>query len=118
LNITTEKAGTPGAVLLRALEPVEGIDAMRRFRPNVPDSELTNGPGKLTKALAIDKSLNEQDMTIRGPLFVTDPGKGDMEIWSSTRLGIREGLDTLWRFYIKGNSYVSKKGGVRKRKFQ
>jgi len=118
LNITTEKAGTPGAVLLRALEPVEGIDAMRRFRPNVPDFELTNGPGKLTKALAIDKSLNEQDMTIRGPLFVTDPGKGDMEIWSSTRLGIREGLDRLWRFYIKGNSYVSKKGGVRKRKFR
>jgi DNA-3-methyladenine glycosylase len=107
----------PGAVLLRALDPVEGIDVMRRFRPNVPDSELTNGPGKLTKALAIDKSLNEQDMTIRGPLFVEDPGKGDLEIWSSTRVGIREGLDRLWRFYIKGNPYVSKRGGVRERKF-
>jgi DNA-3-methyladenine glycosylase len=57
-------------------------------------------------------------MTIRGPLFVADPGKGDMEIWSSTRLGIREGLDMLWRFYIKGNSYVSKKGGVRRRRFR
>ena len=118
LNITTEKAGTPGAVLLRALEPVEGIDTMRQFRPNVSDSELTNGPGKLTKALAIDKSLNEQDMTIRGPLFVTDPEKGGFEIWSSTRLGIGEGLDRLWRFYIKGNPYVSKKGGVRKRKLR
>ncbi len=118
LNITTQKAGMPGAVLLRALEPVEGVDVMRRFRPNVPDSELTNGPGKLTKALAIDKSLNEQDMTIRGPLFVADPGKGDMEIWSSTRVGIREGLDRLWRFYIKGNPYVSKRGRVRERKFR
>jgi DNA-3-methyladenine glycosylase len=117
LNVTTQKAGTPGAILLRALEPVEGIDVMRRFRPNVPDSELTNGPGKLTKALAIDKSLNEQDMTIKGPLFVADPGKDDLEIWRSTRVGIREGLDRLWRFYIKGNPYVSKRGGVRERKF-
>jgi DNA-3-methyladenine glycosylase len=118
LNITTQKAGTPGAILLRAVEPVEGIDVMRRFRPNVPDSELTNGPGKLTKALAIDKSLNEQDMTIKGPLFVADPGKDDLEIWRSTRVGIGEGLDRLWRFYIKGNPYVSKRGGgVRERKF-
>ena len=116
LNITTQKAGTPGAILLRALEPVEGIDVMRRFRPNVPDSELTNGPGKLTKALAIDKSLNEQDMTIKGPLFVADPGKDDLEIWRSTRVGIREGLERLWRFYIKGNPCVSKRGSVKERK--
>jgi DNA-3-methyladenine glycosylase len=112
LNVTTQKAGTPGAVLLRALQPVEGLDTMRRFRPNVPDTELTNGPGKLTKALAIDKSLNEQDMTARGPLFITDPGKLDFEIWQSTRVGIRDGLDRLWRFYIRGNPYVSKRGGV------
>jgi len=117
LNITTQKAGTPGAVLLRALEPVEGIDVMRRFRPHVPDSELTNGPGKLTKALAIDRLLNEQDMTIEGPLFVADPAEGDLEIWRSTRVGIRDGLDRLWRFYVKGNPYVSKRGGVRERKF-
>ena len=116
LNITTQKAGTPGAILLRALEPVEGIDVMRRFRPNVPDSELTNGPGKLTKALAIDKSLNEQDMTVKGPLFVADPGKEDLEIWRSTRVGIREGMDRLWRFYVKGNPYVSKRGSVKERK--
>jgi len=117
LNVTTQKAGTPGAVLLRALQPVEGINAMRRFRPNVPDSELTNGPGKLTKAFAIDKSLNEQDMTIRGPLFVADSEKGDLEIWSSPRVGIREGLDRFWRFYLKGSAYVSKRG-VRERKFR
>ena len=118
LNITTQKAGTPGAVLLRALEPLEGIDVMRRFRPSVADSELTNGPGKLTKALAIDKSLNEQDMTVRGPLFVADPGKCELEVWHSTRVGIGEGLDRLWRFYIKGNPYVSKRGGMSGRKFR
>jgi len=113
LNVTTQAPGTPGAVLFRAVQPVEGISAMRFFRPNVSDSELTNGPGKLTKALAISKSLNEHDMTLRGPLFVTDRGKSNFEIWSSTRVGIRSGLDRLWRFYINGNPYVSKKGGLR-----
>jgi DNA-3-methyladenine glycosylase len=63
LNITTQKPGAPGAVLLRAVEPIDGIRLMRHFRPNVDDTELTSGPGKLTKALAIDKALNEQDMT-------------------------------------------------------
>src|SRR5208337_5001468 len=82
LNVTTQKAGTPGAVLLRALQPVEGINAMRRFRTNVPDSE-----------------------------------KGDLEIWSSPRVGIREGLDRFWRFYLRGNAYVSKRG-MRERKFR
>ena len=117
LNITTQKAGTPGAVLLRALEPVEGIDVMKRLRPSIADSELTNGPGKLTKALGIDKSLNEQDMTIRGPLFVANLGNYEFEVWCSTRVGIREGLDRLWRFYIKGNPYVSKRG-MSERKFR
>lgn len=85
---------------------------MRHFRPNVSDLELTNGPGKLTKALAIGKSLNEQDMTVRGPLLVTDRGVSDFEIRCSTRVGIRSGLDRLWRFYIYGNPYVSKKVGL------
>ncbi len=89
---------------------------MKHFRPNVSDLELTNGPGKLTKAFAISKSLNEQDMTVRGPLLVTDRGERDFEIWCSTRVGIRSGLDKLWRFYIYGNPYVSKKGGLRERK--
>ncbi len=117
LNVTTQKAGTPGAVLLRALEPVEGINAMRRFRPNVLDSELTNGPGKLTQAFAIDKSLNEQDMTIGGPLFIGDSRKNDLEIWSSPRVGIREGLNRFWRFYLKGNAHVSRRS-ARERRFR
>jgi DNA-3-methyladenine glycosylase len=118
LNITTQKAGTPGAVLLRAVQPIEGMQLMRRFRPNVPDVDLTNGPGKLTKALAIDKSLNEQVMTIDGPLFVTDPGPTHFEIWRSTRIGIRDGQDKRWRFYIKGNPYVSRRRGLREVKFR
>jgi DNA-3-methyladenine glycosylase len=122
LNITTQKAGKPGAVLLRAIQPLGGVRLMRRFRPNVPDTELTNGPGKLTKALNIDKSLNEQSLTIAGPLFVTQPQpqlvQGDYEIWRSTRTGITDGLDKEWRFFLKGNAYVSKHGGLREARFR
>ena len=57
---------------------------MRRLRPNVPDVALTNGPGKLTKALGIDKSLNEVDMTKLGALFVKDAKNGQIEIMRST----------------------------------
>jgi DNA-3-methyladenine glycosylase len=93
---------------------------MRRFRPNVPDGELTNGPGKLTKALAIDKSLNEQDMTVKGPLFAAEPACAQTaeEIWRSTRIGVSEGVDKRWRFYLNGNPYVSKRRGLREEKFR
>jgi len=113
LNLTTQRAGVPGAVLIRAVEPLEGIRLMRRFRPNVPDLELTSGPGKLTKALAIDKSLNEQDVTIRGPLFLSDRRCSNFEVSRSPRIGIREGSDKLWRFYVKDNPYTSKRGNIR-----
>lgn len=118
LNITAQKAGTPGAVLLRAVQPIEGMRLMTRFRPNVLDMELTNGPGKLTKAFAIDRSLNEQDMTTYGPLFVVNPGRADLEIWRSTRIGIREGQDKRWRFYLRGNPYVSRRRVLREAKFR
>ena len=108
LNVTTQESGTPGAVLIRAIEPLEGLRAMRKWRPNVPDIALTNGPGKLTKALAIDKSLNQVDIAKPGPLYITDVSREDFEIARSARVGIREGRDRLWRFYVLGNRYVSK----------
>ncbi len=111
LNITTQQTGTPGAVLIRAIEPVEGLHAMRRLRPRVPSLNLTNGPGKLTKALGIDKSLNEIDMTKRGPLFIAESGQTRFEVGRSARIGISHGRDRLWRFYVAGNPYVSKRLG-------
>jgi len=108
LNVTTQKSGTPGAVLVRALEPLQGLVTMRWLRPKVSDIELTNGPGKLTKAFGIDKSLNKVDLTQPGPLFIS-PGSGEpLKIVRSTRVGIREGTDRLWRFYIADCQYVSK----------
>jgi DNA-3-methyladenine glycosylase len=118
LNITTQKAGTPGAVLIRGVEPIQGVDVMRRLRPHVPDSELTNGPGKLTKALGVDTALNGVDMTRRGALFVVNGATSGFETWRSTRVGIGEaGLNRLWRFYIRGNPYVSRHKPVRERRF-
>lgn len=108
LNVTTEQSGTPGAVLIRALEPVEGLNSMRKLRPNVSDLELTSGPGKLTKALGIDKSLNEVDMTKRGPLFIIDSGSEDFQMRCSPRVGIRRGTDRLWRVYVSDNPCVSR----------
>jgi DNA-3-methyladenine glycosylase len=108
LNITTQEVGTPGAVLIRAIQPLEGLHEMRRLRPNVLDSNLTNGPGKLTKALGIDKSLNEADMTKRGEIFVTESDETTFDVARSARVGISQGRDRLWRFYVAGNSYVSK----------
>ncbi len=109
LNITTQEPGVPGAVLIRAIEPLAGLRPMRLLRPKVPDSHLTDGPGKLTKALGIDKSLNEVDVTNRGPLFVTESDETKFEVGRSARVGIRQGTDRLWRFYIAGNLYVSKR---------
>jgi len=108
LNVSTHVSGMPGAVLIRAVEPVEGVSIMKKLRPNVPALALTNGPGKLTKALGIDKSLNEVDMTRLGPLFIADSGIGKFRIARSARIGVSVGRGHLWRFYISGNKYVSR----------
>jgi len=109
LNIVTEPEGVPAAVLIRAVEPVFGIDIMMKFRGTKDVRNLTNGPGKLTMAFNITRELNGVDMTKNDVLFVTNYDKyRDFEIESSPRIGIKVGLDKLWRFYIKGNPYVSK----------
>lgn len=109
LNVTTQPEGRPAAVLIRAVEPLEGIEIMRQHRPKVEDFQLTNGPGKLTKALDIDKSLNQVDLTQPGPLFITKPTHEEhLTINRSSRIGISSGTERLWRFYLKSNPYVSK----------
>lgn len=114
LNVTTQPTGKAGAVLIRAVEPRDGIVTMRRLRSGVTDTQLTSGPGKLTKAMDIDKSLNEIDLTRIGPLFVTKPeGEELVVVGRSSRIGITLGKERLWRFYIKSNPYVSKGSGRR-----
>lgn len=109
LNIVAKDANTEaGAVLIRALEPLGGIDVMKKHRGKELYN-LTNGPGKLTQALRIDKNLNGIDVTKEGVLYIINGYEIDDDIIEATpRIGIKVALDKYWRFYIKGNRFVSK----------
>ena len=111
LNIVTENAGYPAAVLIRAGEPLEGVDAMWGFRKKAKKLEdLTSGPGRLCMALSIDRTLNGADLCKKGPLYVEDADHPDLEIVNATRIGVdyaAEYKDKPWRFYIKDDPFVS-----------
>jgi DNA-3-methyladenine glycosylase len=109
LNLVAEPDGAAGCVLLRALQPVAGLDEMQVRRAGVEKvSELANGPGKLTRAMGITRALNGADVT-RGALVVRDAGQAEeIEIAVSPRIGIRESADLPLRFWIAGNGFVSR----------
>ena len=113
LNVVAAAKDDPQAVLIRAVEPVEGLDFIRENRRGIlKDTDLTNGPGKLAKALLIDKSLNGCDLVRGKELFIEqNPGFSGFEILSSPRVNIDyagEFKDKPWRKYIKNNRFVSK----------
>jgi DNA-3-methyladenine glycosylase len=113
-NIVTEKEGYPAAILIRALEPSEGIDLIKKNRKTkMSIFNLTNGPGKLCQALIIDKSLNKFDLT-KNILWIEDRDVKikPSEIVAAKRIGIDyagEYKNKPWRFYLRGNPFVSKK---------
>jgi DNA-3-methyladenine glycosylase len=109
MNIVAERAGKPGCVLIRALEPSEGLDVMRARRPKArTDRDLTSGPGKLTRALAINRTHTGVDMT-KGDLVVMDPPAAcRFEIAVSPRIGITKCAELPLRFSIEGNRFVSR----------
>lgn len=110
LNVTTEKIGVPGAVLIRAVEPVYGIEIMKRKRRTENVKNLTNGPGKLTQAMDITVELNGWDLTRGERLYICDLDVVEpFEVVSSGRIGVKAGADKPWRFFIKGNLFVSKR---------
>ena len=109
-NVVTERRGIPGAVLIRALEPISGVKTMKRNRGMGNVQNLTNGPGKLTEAINITGEQNGLDLTEGRELFVCElKVKEPFEVISASRIGLRVGLDKPWRFYIRGNRFVSKK---------
>ena len=109
LNVTTEGEGIPGAVLIRAIEIVEGLKIAQMNRKIRTRANLTNGPGKLTQALAISKAQNGLDLTLQGELFICQAETvDDFEIVTDQRVGITAGREKPWRFYISGNKFVSK----------
>lgn len=107
LNFVTETSGHPGAVLIRAIEPLKGIEKMSARRHVVSPYDLTNGPGKLTQALGIDKSLNGHDLTKR-PLRVAQGNDHSMDVVCAPRIGISVAQDRLLRYYVRDNLFVSK----------
>lgn len=111
LNAVAEPVGKPGCVLIRALEPLEDIAYMRqlRNRGEIPDIELTNGPGKLCQALQIDMTLYGIDFTHPdSPLRICyNQTDTPFESAVSRRIGITKASDWDLRFYIKGNPFVS-----------
>jgi len=109
-NVTTEKEGVPGAVLIRALQSVSGIEMMQKNRGVKRLRNLTNGPGKLTQAMSITKEQNGLDLARSRELFIVKPRvKDDFEVVSARRVGIRVGVEKPWRFYIKNNKFVSRR---------
>ena len=111
LNVVTEPDGIGGGVLIRAVEPLEGIAAMYPHRPAANrDIDLTNGPGKLTQAFGIDDEAYHNVPLTKPPLYLArDPEYTTPEIVESPRIGISKGTERPWRFSVKGNPYVSVK---------
>jgi DNA-3-methyladenine glycosylase len=118
-NIVTGQEGRAGAVLIRALEPVEGMEMMRANRNGRPQRELTNGPAKLAQALAIDKTLNGANLCAADGVIWVEAGAATADaatpdqIQTGPRIGLGQTpepwLSKPWRFWIRDNAYVSVK---------
>lgn len=118
LNTVTVKEGVPEGVLIRGIEPLEGRDQMilNRFDKGIEEltryemKNISNGPGKLTMAMNIDRDLNKEDLCM-DKLYIELGDDEDLDIIETTRIGIdyaKEAIDYPYRFYIQGNPYVSK----------
>lgn len=108
VNVVTEREGLAGAVLIRALEPVDGVDLMRANRGGVHDDRrLASGPGRLTQAMGIGRAHNGSDLT-QPPLYIARGSRIGMVIRRSPRVGIRAAREWPWRFYVAGSAFVSR----------
>ncbi len=111
LNVTSEVAGVGGGVLLRAIEPLEGIDEMMAGSGGTTrPADLGRGPGRLTRALRVDLGQDGSDLCAAGPLWLAATAQQTGAIGKSIRIGITRNADRLLRFYEVGNAHVS---GVR-----
>lgn len=116
LNFVTEREGKAGAVLIRALEPLEGMALMKKRRPHAALEGLTNGPGKLTQAFGITRAHSGLDLT-SSELYVTNPDQElTRHIQVSKRIGISRAQDRLLRFSLAGSKFVSRNGSSEKRR--
>ncbi len=106
MNLTTNGAGEVGAVLIRALEPLEGIELMKKRRKTHDVYNLCSGPGKVCQALGVDKRLNGTSVDKEMKLF-EHKTFNTKDIVATSRIGIIQGKELLWRFYVEWSEFVS-----------
>lgn len=106
-NVVTGPTGSGQAVLIRALEPLVGIELMKRRRGLEDEHQLTNGPAKLVQAMGISKADYGTNLLNNGKLRL-ESGPKPAKITQTTRIGIKQAIDLPWRFYLTGNPYISK----------
>ncbi len=107
LNFVCEPEGEAAAVLIRALEPTAGLEAMRERRGERPDGELCSGPGKLTEALGIGLELNGADLS-HDPFLLLKPDGAAPAVVTGPRIGITKAVERPWRFSAAGSRFVSR----------
>lgn len=113
-NVVTNREGVPHAVLIRAIEPEEGVEIMRERRAGRRETEIASGPGRLCAALGLDRSFNGADLTGER-VWIEEAGRvvPARRIAAGPRIGINyaeEYVDRPWRFWVKDNPHVSRKG--------
>jgi DNA-3-methyladenine glycosylase len=107
LNVVSEPEGTAGAILIRALEPLDGVELMGRRRKTHKLLDLTRGPGRLATAMEITRKLDGNDLCASGPIWLGDSGRPVGKVKKTVRIGISKAADRLLRFYEAGNPFVS-----------
>ncbi len=112
LNVSSETEGIGAGVLIRALEPIEGIAPMMRRRRTTRLLDIARGPGRLAQALEIGPSLDGVDLCAGGMLHLADDGAAAGEIGESVRIGITKDADRVLRFFVRGSRYVSGTGAL------
>jgi DNA-3-methyladenine glycosylase len=107
LNVSSEASGVGAGILIRAIEPTDGIVIMEQNRATERVRDLARGPGRLCAALAIDRRLDGIDLCQVGPLWLGSDGQASGEIGQSRRIGVTRAADSPLRFYVRGNRFVS-----------
>ena len=109
LNVSSETEGIGAGVLVRAAEPLEGIELMQRYRGTTRFADLARGPGRLAQALAIDMTKNGVDLCAKGPLSlaVSREHSTTRSVGASVRIGLTKAADSVLRFYEPGSKFVS-----------
>ena len=107
LNVTTEEPGVGAGVLLRAIEPLDGIDLMKQLRKTDKLTDLARGPGRLAAALEIDQRLDGVDLCADGPLWLGRAVRETARISTSARIGITREVDRPLRFFEAASPFVS-----------